>query len=329
MSIAELPITARLVVPEDAPRTVWMLERGEGVTASEVWAIATGGIKTWRRILEQKMNGSTFAGTKATRAGSAREAALVDEAWHETGDLDYVVANGGLWAAAENDRHRATPDGIGLLAGGLAVVEVKSHEHGYKGDAFPKDHRAQLVWQRYVLGAEFGLYGAEVRDEDDMPPVGGAAWQFVDDPDDELLAFLIYRADQFLAWRDAGCPDVDDLPAEVAEAQKTWAPLKRALDAAVAAEKTANDAVKKAIATLPHAARFGAVGMTEDGGFQSIITESTSIDEARWKAAEPATHAHAEMLRVELAMIEAAAKRDYPKTTRRTSLRFQEVQTDA
>jgi hypothetical protein len=329
MSITELPITARLVVPEDAPRSMWMLERGEGVTASEVWAIATGGIKTWRRILEQKMNGSTFSGTKATRAGSAREAVLIDEAWHETGDLDYVAANGGLWAAVENDRHRATPDGIGLLAGGLAVVEVKSHEHGYKGDAFPKDHRAQLVWQRYVLGAEFGLYGAEVRDEDDMPPVDGAAWQFVDDPDDELLAFLIYRADQFLAWRDAGCPDIDDLPAEVAEAQKTWAPLKRALDAATAAEKEANDAVKKAIATLPHAARFGAVGMTEHGGFQSIITETTSIDEAAWKAAEPATHAHAEMLRVELALIEAAAKRDHPKTTRRTSLRFQEVHTDA
>ncbi|WP_336642082.1 hypothetical protein [Microbacterium sp. USHLN272] len=323
MSIAELPITAKLIVPEDAPRTVWMLERGEGVTASEVWAIATGGIKTWRRILEQKMNGTSFGGTKATRAGSAREEALVAEAIDE---LDYVIANAGLWAAAENDRHRATPDALGLLAGGLCVAEVKSHEHGYKGDPFPKDHRAQLVWQRYVLGAEFGLYGAEVRDEDDMPPVGGADWQFVDDPDDELLAFLIYRADKFLAWRDAGCPDTDDLPEEVAAAQAAWAPLKRELDAAVAAEKAANDAVKKAIATLPHAERFGAIGMTEDGGFQSIVTESTSIDEVRWRAADPVAHAHAEMLRVELALLEASAKQQYPKTTRRTSLRFQEAE---
>ena len=71
---------SRIVVPEDAPRTVWMLERGEGVTASRVWAIARGGIKTWQRELEQMMNGSTFRGTKATRAGSAREAALLDEA---------------------------------------------------------------------------------------------------------------------------------------------------------------------------------------------------------------------------------------------------------
>src|SRR5690606_23103101 len=71
---------ARIVVPEDAPRTVWMLERGEGVTASRVWSIAKGGIRTWRRELEQMMNGSTFRGTAATRAGSAREAALLDEA---------------------------------------------------------------------------------------------------------------------------------------------------------------------------------------------------------------------------------------------------------
>ena len=33
---------SRIVVPEDAPRTVWMLERGEGVTASRAWAIARG-----------------------------------------------------------------------------------------------------------------------------------------------------------------------------------------------------------------------------------------------------------------------------------------------
>ncbi|KAB1867309.1 hypothetical protein [Microbacterium algeriense] len=323
MSIAELPITAKLIVPEDAPRTVWMLERGEGVTASEVWAIARGGIKTWRRILEQKMNGSAFGGTKATKAGSAREAALLADAIDE---IDWVEPNTGLWAAAENDRHRATPDGLGLLAGGLCTVEVKSHEHGYKGDAFPMDHKAQTVWQRYVLGAEFALYGAEIRDEDDMPPADGADWQFVDDPDDELLAFLIYRADKFLAWRDAGCPDFDDLPAEVAEAQAKWAPLKRQLDAAAAAEKEASDAVKNAIAKLPHAGRFGVVGMTEEGGFQSIVTESTSINEAAWRAADPVAHGRAEMLRVELALLEASAKQTFPKTTRRTSLRFQEAE---
>ncbi|PRB14492.1 hypothetical protein [Microbacterium sp. MYb62] len=319
--------TSRLVVPEDAPRAVWMLERGQGPTASEIWAIARGGIKTWRRILEQKMNGSTFGGTKATRAGSAREAALIEEA---DDFLDEVTPNSALWASLQNERIRATPDATGRLRGKLCVVEVKSHEHGYKGDPFPMDHRAQLVLQRFVLGAELALYGAEVRDEDDMPPMGGAEWQFLPDDEEhrELLAFLLYRAEQFLAWWDAGCPDVDDLHPDVQKALDEWAPAKRALDEAAAAEKTASAALREAIAgNYPHAARFGAIAMGEAGGFQLIPSSTVSIDEARWKTEAPETHAEAQRLRTELAVLEATAKKHYPKTTPKApSLRFQEVE---
>ncbi|WP_315072224.1 hypothetical protein [uncultured Microbacterium sp.] len=130
-----------------------------------------------------------------------------------------------------------------------------------------------------------------------------------------------------VAWRDAGCPDVDALPVEVNAALSKWIPLKRSLDIA-AAEKKAADEMKKAIAKRSHAARRAlrrsrhGVG----GGFQSSVTESTSIDEAAWKATSPEVHAHAESLRVELALIEASALKHYPKTARRTSLRFQEVE---
>lgn len=314
---------ARLVVPDDAPRTVWMLERGEGVTASDVWRIARAGIKARRTIAEQKMNGSTFRGNKATNAGHAREAALLDEAAERLASL---TPNGALWASAENDLHRATPDAIGIDQDGvLVVVEVKSHEFGWKSDAIPVEHMAQMQWQIHVLGADYGLYGFEVRDEDDMPPIEGATWIPVP-RDEEMIAYLVERADDFIAWRDAGCPDVDALPAEVNAALSKWAPLKRSLDIAAAAEKKAADEMKKAIAKLPHAARFGAVGMGAGGGFQSSVTESASIDEDAWKAASPEVHAHAESLRVELALIEASALKHYPKTNRRTTLRFQEVE---
>lgn len=314
---------ARLVVPEDAPRTVWMLERGEGVTASDVWRIARAGIKARRTIVEQKMNGSTFRGNKATKAGHAREAALLDEAADR---LATLTPNGALWAAVDNDLHRATPDAIGVDRDGkLVVVEVKSHEYGWDSDEIPVEHLAQMQWQIHVLGAEYAMYGFEVRDEDDMPPADGATWIPVP-RDDEMIAWLIERADDFIAWREAGCPDVDDLPAELVAAQAEWAPLKRKLDAAVAAEKTAAAAVKTAAAKLPGATRFGAVGMTEHGGFQISVTEKTSIDEAAWKAAAPEVHEHVTALRVELAMLEAAAKKYYPKTSRSSSLRFQEVE---
>lgn len=315
---------ARVVVPEDAPRTVWMLERGEGPTASVIWTIARGGIKTWRRVLEQMMNGSTFRGTKATKAGSAREDALLDEAADQ---LHQVTPNRALWAAASNDLHRATPDGIGRNSDGtIVVVEVKSHEHGYKDDGIPADHLAQLQWQMHVLGAVSGLYGYEIRDEDDMPPEDGGTW--LDVPrDQEMIDFLVMRADQFLAWRDAGCPDIDvDLPKDVRVALDKWAPLRRSLDAAAAAEKKANAALKKAVAKMPHAERFGAVGMGTSGGFQLTVSERTSIDEDAWAGADPDVHAHVQHLRAQLASIEAVGKKNFPRITRTPSMRFQEIE---
>lgn len=315
--------TARVVVDADAPREVWMAERGEGVTASEAWRIARGGLKARRQIVSDRMNGSTFRGTAATRAGHAREAALLDEA---ADILAVVEPNRALWGAQDNDLHRATPDALGWdHDGDLVVVEVKSHQHGWEHDTIPLEHRAQLQWQIRVMGAKSALYGFEVRDEDDQPPVGGATWIPVE-RDEEMIAWLTDRADAFLAWREDGCPDVDDLPDPVAEANAAWAPVKRELDEVAKREAAANAALKKAIAEhVPHAGRFGAVGTTTEGGFQQTVTEVVSIDEATWQFVNPTQYERAQQLRVELAFLEAEAKRTYPKTTRRTSLRYQEA----
>ncbi|RKE60437.1 hypothetical protein [Microbacterium sp. AG238] len=314
--------TARIVVPADADRELWLAERGEGVTASNAWRIARAGLKARRTIAEEKMNGARFRGNAATRAGSAREAALLDEA---ADLLQSVVANTALWAARDNDLHRATPDGFGWDGDGrLAVIEVKSHEHGWEHDGIPIEHYAQMQFQIRVMGADFGLYGFEIRDEDDQPPADGATWKVVA-RDEEMIAWLTERADAFIAWRDAGCPDVDDLPDDVAAALEAWVPLKLALTKAAEAEKAANAALKKAIAKLPHATRFGAVGMGETGGFQLSVSETVAIDEAAWAATDPAGHARVEQLRMHLALAEAAAKRKHPKTSRRTTLNFQEA----
>lgn len=313
---------ARIVVPDDAPRTVWMLERGEGVTASRAWEIARATLKARRRIVEELMNGSTFHGTKATRAGQEREAALLDEAAER---LAVLTPNAALWAAVDNDLHRATPDAIGIDPEGLlVVVEVKSHETGWKNDGIPIEHYAQMQWQMRVLGADYALYGFEVRDDDDQPPVDGATWIPVE-RDEEMIGWLIERADAFLAWRDAGCPAVDPLPDELGKALAAWVPLKLKLDAAADAEKKAKAVLTKAVADLPHATRFGAVGMSEHGGFQAVVSETVSIDEAEWKADAPEVHARVQQLRVDLAVLEAAAKKTYPKTSRSTSIRLQEA----
>lgn len=314
----------RIVVDADAPREQWLAERGEGVTASEAWRIARGGLKARKTILTEKMNGSTFRGNKFTRAGSEREAALLDEA----GDrLFHVEANRALWAAGSNDLHRATPDGIGYDEDALdpVVIEVKSHAHGWESDTIPIEHLAQMEWQMHVMGAAYGLYGFEVRDEDDQPPQDGATWIRVE-RDEEFIDYLVTSADRFIAWREDGCPDVDDLPDTVETAFEDWAATKKLADTWAAAEKKANAALKAAITSeMPYAARFGAVGNTPAGGFQHTVSEVVSIDEDAWATADPAEHARIQQLRVDLAFAEAHAKRTHPKITRRTALRYQEA----
>lgn len=314
-----------IIVAEDAPRETWLFERSEGVTASEALEVARAGIAARRRILETKLNGSRFKGTKSTRAGSSRESALLDEADRL---LDGVATtNGALWAAASNPLHRATPDGLGVtLDGRLCVIEVKSHEFGWTAEGIPAEHYAQIQFQMHVVGADVALYGFEVRDEDDMPPLDGATWIWVE-RDEEMIAWLTERADSFIAWREAGCPDTDPIPEAVNVARAAWVPLKRELDDLAKREKAAADALKRAIPkAYPHAARFGAVAMGDGGGFQLTVSESDAIDEEAWKDVDPSGYALVQQARVDLAVAEAAAKRAFPKTTRRSALRFQEVQ---
>ena len=327
------------IVPEGASREVWMAERGEGCTASRAWTVARGGLSTWRREVELQMNGSTFRGNKFTSAGTSREAALLDEAAERDPS---IRPNSALWGAVSNQLHRATPDGIGEDV----VVEVKSHAHGWDSTDIPLEHMGQLQWQIHVLGVSHGLYGYEVRDEDDQPPVEGATWVFV--PRDQVMIdWLIGRADAYIAWREDGCPPVMPMSKEIAAANATWVPLRIAADAAVALEKEAAAALKKAVESDPHGKRFGAVGMDEAGGFQITVATKNTLDEKAWAKAAPLLYdevvaarellkeARAEALAAidenhagtieAIKLAEEFAATQYVKTTLTPTLRYQEA----
>jgi hypothetical protein len=66
--------------------------------------------------------------------------------------------------------------------------------------------------------------------------------------------------------------------------------------------------------------------MGASGGFQSVVSERTAIDEAEWAADAPKVHAAVVKLRADLAVLEGAAKKTYPKLSRSSSLRFQEIE---
>lgn len=256
-------LTGRVIVPEDAPRETWVDERGLGVTASEVHDIM-GGRSTWRRVLDAKLNGSTFRGNRHTRRGHEREAVLLDFA--QTIDRS-IRPNGALWASAEHPLYRGTPDGVGADC----VVEVKSHAHGHELGAIPPDHRAQMQWQMLVTGARRALYVREVMDEDGQGSLADPDWQWVDRDADHIAA-LRARADAFIAWRDADCPEVDELDDEVAAVLAEWVEAKRALEPAAKREDAAKKKLTAALKALPHS-RYGVSVVGEKGG--ALLTSAS------------------------------------------------------
>ena len=67
-----------VIVENGASEQEWHDGRDEGVTASEIHAIASGSMKTRRRILDAKLNGSTFKGNAHTARGHEREQAILE-----------------------------------------------------------------------------------------------------------------------------------------------------------------------------------------------------------------------------------------------------------
>lgn len=299
-----------VVVEADAPRDVWLEERGEGVTASEALDIARGGASTRQRILETKLNGSTFKGNKWTRAGSEREAALIDAVAEHVSDVGgHVEPNAALWGADFDDLYRATPDGIGELGDERLIVEVKSHAHGWSEVGIPEAHFAQMQWQMLVMGAARGFYAFEVRDEDEQPPIDGPTILEVA-RDEEYIDWLAERAARFIDWREAGCPPVDEMPDELAAANEAWQAAKNAADVAVKAEKAAAAQLKKLANAEPHARRFGVVRSGESGGFQLSVSWKDEVDLEAWGDAMPLERGAYQELTDKAARATAAAE-DY------------------
>lgn len=271
-------ITGQIIVDADAPREEWITARSEGVTASEAHAIATGGRKAWAKILDDKLNGSTFRGNKHTRRGNEREAILIDFA--ATIDPS-IEPNSALWADAHDTRFRATPDGIG----DDVVAEVKSHAHGHDLGMIPPEHRSQMQWQMCVTGASRALYVREVMDKDGQGPLTDPDWQWVE-RDEEHIAWLHDRALEFLAWWDADCPETDDLDAATESALARWIDAKRDLDPIAKIEKTAKTELTKLLKRRDHS-KFGVQVQGASGG--AMLTAASwnrVLDETKLSSAQ-------------------------------------------
>lgn len=287
-----------VIVENGAPEEEWHDGRDEGVTASEIHDIAAGSRKTWRRILDGKLNGSTFKGNAATQRGHAREPYILAEARI----LDGVVTlggNGALIGNHDHPLHRATPDGFGIHEQlGEFGAEVKSHHAEWENAGIPADHMDQMQWGMHVTGLSWWLYAWEIEGVD------GIRHEWVP-RDDQRISQLAAQADAFLEWRAAGAPEIDDIPDDVDDALADYA-RGLALEADGKRLKTAARAAIDAFATAQASEPGYPVRRTGSRAqlFFEPKPDVVILDEDAWATAEPETHA--EWKRMQTAIVETA-----------------------
>lgn len=303
---------AAVPVASSEDEEAWLDARAEGVTASEVPHLSPS---TRERILDDKLNGSTFRGNAHTRRGHEREPhILADLVWEIGGQ---IASNSYVWAAEANGRHLATPDGFQVAPDGtVRGVEAKSHEHGWTPPAtvIPQDHYDQVQWGMHVVGLDEWVYAWEV-----MGP-GGTYPDHVEyrivTRDAARIAELVARADDFLAWVDDGAP-VDMISDELAIAKARVLATNAAAKTAAAEEKAARAAFEALLTKeYPNAARTGWSHKSDDGGVTlARPARQIVLDEEAWADAEPAEHARYGDLTETAEQLAASARERFRKTT--------------
>lgn len=274
-----------VIVEDGAPEDEWLDARSEGVTASEIRAIAHGSRKRWRSILDDKLNGSTFKGNAHTKRGHDREGDLIRQA----SLLDGVVVlarSGALFGNEDSDLHRATPDGLGIheMLGHFGA-EAKHHAEGWDRDDIPAEHMDQMQWGMHVLDVQWWLYVWAVDGTE------GIRHEWVP-RDDKRIGQLVAQADAFIAWRDAGAPEIDDIPDDVDDALAEYA---HGLELAAEGEriKKAARPIIDAFTAQQKAAQGDPLRKT--GSRASLFFEpkpdTLVLDEEAWEAAEPESYA--------------------------------------
>lgn len=277
-----------MIVDDGVTEEDWLAARAEGVTASEIHAIASGGRATWQRILDDKLNGSTFKGNRHTRRGHEREAFLIHHANERFGA---VRANGALYGCHVNPLHRATPDALGWNheMGGFGV-EVKSHDHGWTREKIPTEHYDQMQWGMHVTGFDRWLYIYEVMGKDGEPTLDDPTALWVQ-RNDGRIAKLIAEADAFIAWREAGAPAVDDIPDDLDDAIAIIVAEDAVTRESKARRSPAEATIRQHIAGRSEAGSSEGLKVAGTRGhFTYAVRFDEVLDEEAWQAAEPDTH---------------------------------------
>lgn len=282
--MTETALPLLVIVEDGAPEEDWHEARSYGVTASRTHSIANGSRKTWRRILDEQLNGSTFRGNRHTRRGHDRE----DDLIRQCAELPGVVAlapSHALFGAHANPLHRATPDGLGIHdTYGDFGTEVKHHSDTWDSDEIPADHYDQMQFGMHVTGFDWWLYAWGIEGVD------GIFHRWVR-RDDRRIAVLAARADAYIAWRAAGAPEIDGLSDDIDEALAEDA-RGLAMEREAKRIRAAAKAVLEAELVAPFLLNGGGTLQVAGSraGYTVTTTHELQLDDEVWADADPLTY---------------------------------------
>lgn len=237
----------------DADRELWLAERAQGITATEVRDLVIGA-KREQDLIDLKLGRKvdSFTGNQYTEWGKLREPVIAAALRGQGIEPESRVFHG-----EQNSRHLASPDGIGVDFDDVVIVsEIKTAAY----DLAPgtpvlakKGYVHQMQWAMHVTGAARCRFVVEERiatawDSQSRPIefVPGEMHEHWIERDQAAIDELVLIADAFLAELDRqraeGGPVIDEVLDTHAvnylraiDEEKRWGDLKREHYAAVVA----------------------------------------------------------------------------------------------
>ena len=198
----------------DQDRELWLAERMQGITATEVRDLVTRK-KRLQDLIDIKLGRKTdmFTGNEYTDWGKRREP-IIAEGLRGFG----VEPESRVFHGITNSRHLASPDGVGVDFDGMLVLsEIKTTGKDIRPgtDAYQATgYELQMQWAMWVTGAAQCRYVTEqrIRVAGGFEP--GALSSHLVERDDAVIAELVAVADAFLLeldrQREDGAPAIDE-----------------------------------------------------------------------------------------------------------------------
>lgn len=206
----------------DEHRDLWLAERRQGITATEVRDLMLRKLGMHAYTNEQELIGrklgriaevADLSHVPVVRWGKVREP-IIAGALRGVG----IEPESRVFHGVQNSRHLASPDGVGVdFDDELIVSEIKTAGYDLPPGSealAAKGYVHQIQWVMHVTGAVRCRFVVEERIEVAGGFVAGPLHEYWIERDDDAIAELVEIADAFLAeldrQREEGAPGIDE-----------------------------------------------------------------------------------------------------------------------